>query len=501
MNVDFRFPDYAWLAESTEFGQFLDIAFEDDHGEVWLFNNDLEMMRQTDPFRTLYVDKVAGTLRKHITAVRVLIRPDLLGPSADIEMYLKKNKKLCEHLCEIARLPGGKNRLSTFYFGVASNDMMPKTAQERISPEDTWVFYAQRAELDSGIVMLRHRYFPFHVHGEKRHHAIVWMLQHYPALRDRLKDVFPTCFKSDENFKRLVVTSTNPFEFTLADVSADTRKGRSASRTSAGAAPSLSLGDHADVAIIAALPEEMAEFKRAIPNAKVRKIPLHDDYEYFVLQARSGPKKVLLTTVVDQGSIPAAVRTWDMIQRWRPNHIVLIGVAGGDPEDPQQKLGDVVVGNWIVGYERGKISNGVFKRDNSQYTADDTLLPVATKVKNGGTWPRHIGIQKPDGANTPCDVHDDLAIGSGSKLVADAAFFNYVREANRKVRALEMEADGVGCACDKWKVTKVKTLVIKGIMDKCNEETRNMDPALRHKWMLYAARASSEFAMEVLRSL
>lgn len=496
MNLQFRFPDYAWLVETMEFAQFLDLAFANDSGEIWLFNNDLEMIRQYESFSLLYLQRVAGTLRRNITAVRILVQPDRVDSKLGLEASLKKDAIFCKHLAEIARLRGGKDRLSTFYFGVANRTKMPPQLGANGAPNDTWIFYAQRADLDSGIVMLRHQYFPFQVAGENRRVAIVWMLQHYPELKVHLKKAFVKYFKCDAQFRRMEVTSTNPFDFKL--VSASTRKKKRLPVSS----PSVSLGDQVDVAIVAALPEEMAELKAALAPEKPRAIPLHEEYEYVVLTTKTGSKRVLLTTIIDQGAIPAAIRTWDMIQRWRPRHIILVGVAGGDPKDESQALGDIVIGNWIVGYERGKIVNGNFQKDSSKYTADDVLLKAATDLKNSSSWPRAMRIPRPSGSKKrPCHVHDDLAIGSGSKLVADAAFFEELQSIDRKIKAVEMEADGVGCACDKTRITKVKVLVIKGIMDKSNQETRNMSPALKKKWMRFAARAAAEFAVDVVRAV
>lgn len=51
-------------------------------------------------------------------------------------------------------------------------------------------------------------------------------------------------------------------------------------------------------------------------------------------------------------------------------------------------------------------------------------------------------------------------------------------------------------ACDK---SNIKALVIKGIMDTSSSGRDEMKPALKKKWMEYAARAAAEFAIDVVR--
>lgn len=495
MSLQFRFPDYAWLVESMEFGQFLDLAFTNDSGEVWLFNNDLEVFLQHPTFSDLYLNRIAGYLSENIEAVRILVQPKLVNADIGLETSLRKNRTFCDRLAEIAGRPDGEDRLSTFYFGVAEGTKVPPQLDLN-DAHDNWIFYAQRGDLDHGIVMLRHNYFPFQMSDDSQKFAIAWMLQHYPPLSTRLKKKFTNCFKTDQDFHKIEVISERPFDFRLVPASSHHRK------NTPHRPRSVSLGDEVDVAIIAALPEEMSAIKDSIVPDEARAIPLHNEYEYVVLKGRTGLKKVLLTTTIDQGNIAAAIRTWDLIHKWRPSHIILVGVAGGDPNNKSQVLGDIVVGNWVVGYERGKIVGGDFKKDNSKHPADEVLLKAATDLKNGKRWPRDIEIERPsETMRSQCHVHDDLAFGSGSKLIADSEFFLQLQDIDRKIQAVEMEGDGVGTACDKARIKKVKVLVIKGIMDKSNKETRELDAELKIKWMRYAARSAAEFAIDVVREL
>jgi nucleoside phosphorylase len=484
MTVDFQVPSYVWLVESTHFGEFLDLAFTNDPGEVWLFNNDLEMIRERRPFMELYLQRVAGSLRDNIAAVRILVRRDFASCLDELEGALKRDRMLYERLAELAELTGGRERLATFFFGIADTKTLPS--------DDTWVFYARRAELDSGIVMLRHQYFPFHAEGERLRFAVVWMLGHHGTLSDRLKGEFYERFKRDTGFLRMSVKGLKPFDFELVP---EDRHARCSFRSGV----SLSVGEQPDVTLIAALPEELAELEAALreEGMEIREIPLcrRYKYKYVVLATRTGPKRVLLTSVGQQGAVRAAVHTLDLIREWRPKHVILVGVAGADPKDDSLKQGDVVIGQEVLGYEYEKRVSGGTEKDPTRWGADPELFNIAASPQLQIWKPKCRG---PNGwSATSFQIHYDLVIGSGNKLIADDAFFKEIQtRVDRRIKAVEMEADGVACACER---ADLKALVIKGIMDKSDAPTRN-DPK-RDEWKHFAARVAAEFAVAVIKQL
>jgi len=493
MSLHFRFPDYSWLVQSTDFGQFLEMTFENDFGEVWLYNNDLEMISQRKTFEDLYLNGVCGHLSENIDAVKILVKPSLLEKN-NLEGFLRDHPVIPHRLEQIASLRNGRTRLSTFYFGIANNDAFPEHLRNSISPDDSWIFYAQRAELDFGVVMLRQKYFPFQDprHGDARF-ANIWLLQRYPELTLRLKEAFMNSFRGTRQFKRLEFT-TSPFRFSLVPVADEARKRRANSHE----VRPLALGDSVDFALVTALPEEMEAIRILLDSSETMRTPLADGYEYVTLKTQHGLKKVLLVCVGDQGTIPAALATFDAIQRWRPGYVMLVGVAGSDPEESTQKLGDIVVGKRVMGYEKCKVEDGVIKYEPSKFSADEALLKQAQKMK--GTWqPKRLKLKRPDGSVEPCTIHDDLVIASGNTLVADPSLFKVLQGLERKVKAVEMEAEGVGHACEKSR--NVKFIVIKGIMDNADKKTRDeTPPAVRAKWMLYAAAVAAEFAIDVLKA-
>jgi nucleoside phosphorylase len=141
-----------------------------------------------------------------------------------------------------------------------------------------------------------------------------------------------------------------------------------------------------DVAIIAALPEEMAALERVL-NCEAKPTPLPDSrYRYCHYHGSKGWKRLLLVTLNSQGGVPAAAITWDVLEKWRPAHVLLVGVAGGDPNETEHKLGDVVVGEIVVGYEVGKLKRRSVSRRPRTYEPDHMLRDAAGQAIRG--WPK-----------------------------------------------------------------------------------------------------------------
>jgi nucleoside phosphorylase len=492
MTVDLRNPQ-AWLVETTELDTFLDLAYSDHYGEIWLFNNDLEVIRGEDTFRELYLERIAGRLKNNIDAVKILIRPDqasaFFGPNPD--------SKLINKFRQIATMPDGVKRLSTFYFGVANDVKIPGNFGANPPRENTWVFYTHRGHLDlnSGVVMVRNAQFPFA--GPEHRIVVVWLLRDQQVLQKRLKEVFQSYFHNTDIFSWMKVKSTEPFDFELVKgTESPETKSRRLLREDQNAPTPLSLRDRVDVAIVAALPEEMAALEKIL-GGETRPTPLpRDSYRYVLFKSKNGWRTVLLATLNSQGGVPAAAITWDLLEKWKPNHVILVGVAGGDPRETTQRLGDVVIGEIVLGYELAKVKGKKVLSRPRTYEPDLALRNAAGKACKH--WPKTFkDLKRPEGHKASCKVHL-MAIGSGSKLVAGSGFFKFLGNLHEKIHATEMEGDGVGYACDQHPIG-AHMLVVKGIMDRSDGASRASE--LRDEWKRYAAVTAAQFVRDVLEHL
>ena len=62
---------------------------------------------------------------------------------------------------------------------------------------------------------------------------------------------------------------------------------------------------------------------------------------------------VVVVMLLGMGNEEAAVATTRVIQRWQPEHVLMVGIAGGVPG--KVALGDVVVTDSIYYYEPAKL--------------------------------------------------------------------------------------------------------------------------------------------------
>jgi nucleoside phosphorylase len=512
-----QFGSPAWVVKPTDFAKFLQLTYQPNcFGEIWLFNNDLQILSDYDHFRPLYLERIAKTLSERIDAVKILVNEECESRIFNSELELI-DKSIKEHLLAIAGLAKGPQMLNSFYFGKMSNANIPDFLTNSINPY-TIVFYNHRHIIDRnpGVVIVRHNVFPFASTSgnDSARFAVVWQLkdQEDDIIQVRLKSAFEEAFNSAENFYHVeYVPSTNSLKLIKGWSTISTeRKVTRINKSCEG----LNLGDSVDVLVVASQYSELSplmdKFKRKLPASdRVHLTPISNDRsKYTILESdtRPEPKKILFT-VIGEGNIMAACKTWDALQKWNPKVVILLGVAGGDPREKgkgTQKLGDVVIGERIVGYEVGKLERGVLSQRPSIHNVTGDLLVIAEEAfeicKEKHYWdeleelypildPTKDEFQKPE-------LHR-FAIASGSKIVADASFFETKPFVDEKVHAIEMEGDGVGHACKHHK-SKPDFLVIKSIMDFASEETRGPD---RDRWKTYSSHVAATLVYQILHEL
>lgn len=506
-----HFGPVAWLVKTTDLYDFLSLVYTDYFGEIWLYNNDLNVIQYQESFRQLYQEGIAGRFFDNVDAVKILVRPEVAP-----QVFPTFQGTIRDRLLQIGQLPRGRERLATFYFGVAENDAVPKDFKDT---SDTWVFYTRGGHLDAnaGVVMVRHSHFPFTGQGADKRFVAAWMLKDHPELQRILRDAFHPCFQNNDNF-RWVDLNEHTNELNLRRPPSPEGEVRKNKRRLPSPQP-LALGDHVDVAIVAALNEEMDAFVEQLKelHQEPRRTPMRLDlYDHVALNTSSGWKTILLVSLHnDQGILAAAVKTWDAIQRWDPKHVILMGVAGGAPipaprRDTRHKrqsssppetaaspdLGDIIVASAVRGYEHARIEDGEYKRSTTRWVADDALLNAALNAHRK-KWPKAIGMPRPEGLDRPPHVCFDVEVASGSKLVADSEFFiKELLPLGLKVAATEMEGDGVGYACA---LSNRHMLLVKAIMDRSDKQSRST--GLKPQWKKYAAYAAAQFVIDLLHEL
>ncbi|MEW6156571.1 MAG: hypothetical protein AB1813_04025 [Verrucomicrobiota bacterium] len=485
-----KFGSPARLVESTDLPHFLELAYEAHFGEVWLYNNDLQIIKTDQTFRSLYIEQIATTLSDKIDAVKILVNEHyeeaVFGPRMDLDLFDKFR--------QLAQMPNGRERLATFYFGRMSRAIVPDVLKQATTDRDTWIFYTHRGQLDSnpGVVMVRHTRFPFQNSGGRV--AVVWQLRDQGLLQQQLKYAFQNCFETAENFMWMNVSAVGPpMEFQLSPgLSPETQRRRRA-RENQHSLQVLSVGDQADVAILTALDEEFAGVQRVFGAGAPTPLRM-DQHRYIVVPTKPKAKIVLLGHTADMGGTPAAVWTWDIIEKWRPRYVILVGVAGGNPENEAIDLGDIALGNPVVAYEKARVTNTGLRPRLRTHEAGANLLSAAIQAKQ--TWSKRITTARPDKEAMSPKVHPPFGIGSGYKLVASKNEFRRLKILHDEIQAIEMEAEGVAYACKHHPHCKPEFLVVKGIMDKSDARTR--ESGAKDEWKKYAAEAAASFVRELI---
>jgi nucleoside phosphorylase len=194
-----------------------------------------------------------------------------------------------------------------------------------------------------------------------------------------------------------------------------------------------------------------------------------------------------------QTNLTASGVVVDLIEDFRPEYILLIGIAGGHGER-EVGLGDVVVADFVEDTEYFKLSQGKSAHRKRPYDHPSYRLqqlhvgPLCKSDK----WHSLIDVKRP-GKKKPRATVANLA--SGEKLLGDPtnAYQKLVMKHFEKAAVFEMEGFGVASAVYKQRGSvyyNPQYLIIRGISDLVNKSSNQQT---RDKWRAYAATAAAAF--------
>ncbi|MDZ8227285.1 SNF2-related protein [Nostoc sp. ChiVER01] len=194
--------------------------------------------------------------------------------------------------------------------------------------------------------------------------------------------------------------------------------------------------------------------------------------------------EIIVAQSPDIANVDVALLASDTIHHWHPEAMLMVGIAGAASQE--QGLGDIVVGNAVHYYERGKITPDGLKPEPYQYPVDQTLW---SRIISLPKWNGIISVSRPDGTNTTPKICLGV-IASGEKVIADAGMRDDIAAGHRKIVALEMEGYGVSKAA--WQsFERVRHLVIRAICDFA-------DSSKNSEWHLYAASVAAGYTKHFL---
>ena len=240
---------------------------------------------------------------------------------------------------------------------------------------------------------------------------------------------------------------------------------------------------HIDFGIITILPEELDAIKTTF-NMKREPTRFGERYFYSsVVYSDEKRKTVVCTQTINQGELSVMNAYNDLINKYHPKMVLLVGIAGGilghgkaqnntSGERLELDLCDVVIAKSVIDYELRKETNAGVEHRGQIYNID---AAVASVVNDFLATLQTENFSSVEGSkNTHVNILFD-AIGSGNAVITNdlSETTSWLKTVNSKVVAVEMEATGISSSFYEATLNKSGVqglMVVRGISDLANTE-------------------------------
>ena len=226
------------------------------------------------------------------------------------------------------------------------------------------------------------------------------------------------------------------------------------------------------IALIGAMPEEVAIIKEKIENLKEKKIAHVSFYE-----GRYEDRDIVLM-LSQPGKVNAAIATTLLLDHYKPEYVINIGTCGALQGD--MEIGDMIVATEVrhfdvdateFGYELGQVP-----QMPAVYKSDEYLQKLAAEIN----LPNH-------------KIHFGL-VGTSDSFISNKELKENILSNFPTMQVVEMEAAAIAQTCYKF---GTKFIVCRSVSDKAEEGTRvTFDEFLR-----IAAVNSSILTTELIKKL
>ena len=210
------------------------------------------------------------------------------------------------------------------------------------------------------------------------------------------------------------------------------------------------------------------------------------------LPTASGAVDVVLGRT-NQTNPNAGIETERAIAFCAPRYVFFVGVAGGLKD---AKIGDVVVGEEVLGYERGKALANEFKARPTSAKSSYELEQLASVHAHSAEWRRQAADLPTAPFTAPVSVISGLIV-SGEKVDAseESSLHLFIKDHFNHAQAVEMEGLAFLEACRHH--AGVEGLLVRGISDLVTGK----DPALDELSQPYATRNAATFTYGLIERL
>jgi len=251
-----------------------------------------------------------------------------------------------------------------------------------------------------------------------------------------------------------------------------------------------------DFGIIVALDEEFVALRKAFGRLANT---THKDARTFYhkrVMARSNPARmyrVVATFLNNMGQHEATNATRDLLSEWRPQNIILAGLAGALHKDID--LGDVIFSDRIFYYEPSKVTSSGAEPRPEMYPANAMLLNrmLAFVVDSAALKRWQKACRNPDGRPVK---YWKGTFASGESVIADEATKEHLRKQHGKLAGVEMEAAGTFAAAFNSADPK-RVIMVRGVCDRADSKKTEIDNM--GVWRSAAAFNAAKFVEQFIR--
>jgi nucleoside phosphorylase/tetratricopeptide (TPR) repeat protein len=260
--------------------------------------------------------------------------------------------------------------------------------------------------------------------------------------------------------------------------------------------PTMPTNPPVDFLIFAPLEEERDAVLSKLPEPRLLESDGTDSHVYFEahLPTRRSDRavyRILVTSPADMGPIHAATTAAHVAERWRPEHVIVVGIAGGLKDEVA--LGDVMVARSVADYTVGKVhEDGTREERWSMVPADAGLGNYAGAFSTG--WEDLISLPRPRGTGTPTR-HSGI-VASGGDVIANKKLIDTYRKDMPKLIGVEMEGGGVATALHAH-MARPRFLMIRGVSDLADAEG---NAGTKKQWRAYARDVAAAYTVGMLRA-
>jgi len=235
---------------------------------------------------------------------------------------------------------------------------------------------------------------------------------------------------------------------------------------------------------------------------------------YYTNDLRS--HEVVLTKAEGRGNQASALCTRDLVEDFRPEVVLVVGIAGG-PEREGVSPGDLVVPDYLHYADFRSLRKEGDQPRHAPYDPPAVSLHSACvfPVINDPSWRGAITLEPPEPRGPPQVLVGPLV--SGEKVYGDATHEEQRRLLEEKeysdAIAVDMESMGVARAVHRARQSvsyDPRLLIVRGVSDpvRARDEEEGhrkegpndgKDPAeIRELWRSYAAHVAAQFALSVV---